>query len=51
VKDAEDRGIADAQDDFARIQAGGKVLQIDTTEETQEEEDAYNKGWQNEMDR
>ena len=51
VKDAEDRGIADAQDDFARIQAGGKVLQIDTTEETQEEEDAYNKGWQDEMDR
>ena len=51
VKDAEDKGIADAQDDFARIQAGGKVLQIDTTEETQEEEDAYNKGWQNEMDR
>jgi len=51
VKDAKERGIAAAQDDFARIQAGGKVLQIDTTEETQEEEDAYNKGWQNEMDR
>ena len=48
---AAERGIADAQEDFARIQAGGKVLQIDTTEETQEEEDAYNKGWQNEMDR
>ena len=48
---AADKGIADAQEDFARIQAGGKVLQIDTTEETQEEEDAYNKGWQNEMDR
>ena len=48
---AENKGIVDAQDDFARIQAGGKVLQIDTTEETEEEEIAYAQAYHKTMDR
>ena len=48
---AENQGIVDAQDDFARIQAGGKVLQIDTTEETEEEEIAYAQAYHDTMDR
>jgi hypothetical protein len=51
LKDAENKGIVDAQDDFARIQAGGKVLQTDETEETQEEEIAYAKAYHKTMDR
>ena len=48
---AADKGIVDAQDDFARIQAGGKVLQTDATEGSQEEEIAYAKAYHDEMDR
>ena len=51
VKDAEDKGIVDAQDDFADIRAGRPVKQTDTTEETQEEEIAYAKAYHDTMDR